>query len=210
MNLLPRYQIVTQGLLLGLALLIAGSASAQNLLKNPSFNDPIDPVGSAGTTNWTTYYVYGTAADFACHDRTTVAARNFSQVGLAGAMGAHFRPVTEGAMHGYFKQVVTGLQPGASYLISGWMYSTWQWGTDNGKYLVYMYVKGGLGDVMTPYAGPGGDDLRPVFTYYTLTNTARANGTMEIQLHADKRETFTPKADTCNACFDDISVTLVP
>jgi hypothetical protein len=209
MIVLQRYQLATQALLFGLALFIASSVQAQNLLKNPGFNDPIDPVGSSGATNWAPYYVYGTADDFACHDRTTGAAKTF-QAGLAGAFGAHFRPATEGAMHGYFKQVVTGLTPGASYLISGWMYSSWQWGTDNAKFLVYMQVKGGLGDVMTPYAGSGGDDTHPVFAYYTLTNTARANGILEVQLHADKRETFTPKADLCNACFDDISVTLLP
>jgi hypothetical protein len=210
MIVFQRYQFATEVLLIGLALFVASSGLAQNLIKNPSFNDPIDPVGSSGTTNWTTYYVYGTADDFACHDRTTWAARTFGQAGLAGAMGGHFKPVTEGPMHGYFKQVVSGLTPGANYLISGWMYTTWQWGTDNGKFLVYMYVKGGLGDVMTPYAGSGGDDTHPVFAYYTLTNTARANGTIEVQLHADKRETFTPQSYTCNGCFDDISVTLLP
>ena len=65
MNVLQRYQIAIQGLLIGLAFSVASSVHAQNLVKNPGFNDPIDPLGSSGATNWAPYYVYGTADDFA-------------------------------------------------------------------------------------------------------------------------------------------------
>ena len=63
----PRYQLAARGLLLGCAWLLLGSASAQNLLKNPGFEsplDPWDPLGlSGGKTNWTLVYVDGGPGD---------------------------------------------------------------------------------------------------------------------------------------------------
>ena len=60
------------GLTIGCAVLSCGSAIAQqNLLKNGSFENPIDPEGSPGTNNWVVVYARGTAAEFLYADRTT-------------------------------------------------------------------------------------------------------------------------------------------
>jgi hypothetical protein len=69
----PLFLLRYQEAILGCALLLCVSVNAQNLLKNASFESPIDPEESSGTTNWTVVYAYGGPADFAYADRTTQA-----------------------------------------------------------------------------------------------------------------------------------------
>src|SRR5512140_162981 len=122
---LPRYQSAAGSLLLGLALITGSTVQGQNLLKNPGFNSPLS-TNAATTTNWVVGYVYGGKEDFALTDRTTWAKRTFGSTDANGvAWGAQFRPLTEGPMEAYFRQVVTNLTPAASYVISGYMFRTW-------------------------------------------------------------------------------------
>jgi len=187
------------GFLLGIGLLVGSPVSAQNLLNNPSFEDLIATNASA-YSNWVVKYVYGTPDDFCICDRSTFGHH-------AGTFGGHFRPVTEGPMHAYFTQTAVGLQTGDNYVVSGWMMTTWQSGAQDGKMNVYIETRGGLGSVNTPNC-TGADST---WTFYSVTNTPKANGTLEIRLHYDKttQTSITDNKGLCAAsgCFDDLSVT---
>ena len=85
------------------------------------------------------------------------------------------------------------------------MFNTWPQGIPN-SYDVYIEARGGLGNLRTEsctYVGP----FNVAAPLYSVTNTPKANGTMEIRLYYDKKTWTTDKAYSCTACFDDISVT---
>jgi hypothetical protein len=187
-----------QALLTSLGFLICSPAGAQNLLNNPEFSAPISP-GSSVTTNWVVYYVYGGPSDFAIHDRTTYASYGFKPA--EGAFGAQFRPMTDGSIHAYYKQTVSGLTLGHRYIVSGYMFNTWPQGTDTID--VYIETVGGLGNARTINCTNSYAYTEPA---YSVTNTPKANGTMEIRLHFDKMHNTTVKADVSTACFDKISM----
>lgn len=170
-----RYQFAARGLFLGLTFLLCASLNAQNLLKNGSFENPIDPPGSSGTTNWALVYAYGGPADFAYADRTTEGCKS-SHVGFAdgGSWGAAFRPAHAEYMHAYHKQVVTGLTNGASYTLSGYMHT----GYAMNKLHVYIEMYGGS-DGTTLVTIPEATQTR---TQYFLTNTASASGQVEVRV----------------------------
>jgi hypothetical protein len=171
-----RSQFGALGVFLGLAFLFCASLNAQDLLKNGSFENPIDPEGSSGTTNWTVVYAYGGPADFAYADRTTEACKS-SHVGFAdgGSWGAAFRPNHCEYMHAYHKQIVTGLTNGASYTLSGYMHTGY---TANGKNHVYIQMYGGS-DGTTLVTIPEATTSR---TQYFLTNTASTGGQIEVRV----------------------------
>jgi hypothetical protein len=201
-SIVCHFKFSLQALLTGLGLLICGPASAQNLLNNPNFDAPIATVPSV-TTNWVVTYVYGGPSDFSLRDRTTYSAKGFQPA--AGAFGAQFRPMTDGEMHAYFKQTVSGLVPGNNYVVSGYMFNTWPQG--DGAIDIYIGTVGGLN---------GGNEVRTsnctnYFAYgdtpYSVTNTAKANGTLEVRLHFNKVSNTVVKAPISTACFDNISLT---
>jgi hypothetical protein len=192
-------KVATCGLLLGLGLMIARPASAQNLLNNPGFEVPI-ATNTSVLTNWSVKYTVGGPDDFCIRDRSTFA--NHS-----GLFGAHFRPVTEGTMHAYLTQYAVGLTPGANYVVSGWMMNTWQSGATGGKINIYIESIGGLGSVSTPIC----TSATAAWTFYSVTNTAKANTTLEVRLHYDKPNdtviTDNKGLNLCSGCWDDISLT---
>ena len=84
--------LLGRGLLFGMALLLGGSASAQNLLRNGDFESPLS------TNDWVVQFsapsipstdAYGGPGDFAIADRTTEGSR------IAGGYGAHLRSRTD-------------------------------------------------------------------------------------------------------------------
>jgi hypothetical protein len=189
---ISRYRFAAPGLLLGLALLLCVSASAQNLLKNGDFEQPLGP------TNWTVAYFHGGPDDFQIKDRCRDGSLH------AAWYGGYFRPLTAKLVHGYFTQTVTNLTPGHVYSFGGYMREGW-WKAPNDalrdKFLVYIEAVGGLGNptrdgrlgVLATNALEPDDQIDPPYTYPTIIwrpfsaqQTPDANGKIEIRLHYDK------------------------
>ena len=200
-------QYAARGLLLGLAFLLGASLNAQNLLKNGSFENPIDPPGSSGTTNWTLVYAYGGPADFAYADRTTEACKPTDPVYPGGSWGAAFRPNHCEYMHAYHKQIVTGLTNGARYTLSGYMHT----GYENNKLHVYIEMYGGAdGTTLVTIA-----EATKTRTQYFLTNTASTSGQIEVRVGLRLQEIPAwggedPKFVKCEGWFDVFSLTPTP
>jgi hypothetical protein len=203
-NTLPsisRYQLAAAGLLLGIGFLVCGSASAQSLLKNGDFEQPL------GTTNWTIHYVRGGPESFEIKDRTTTADHHRAQ--QINTRGLHLRPSECKLAHAYFSQTISNLVAGHTYNVSGWM--NWEGGATSGfgnaptTYRIYFEAIGGLGTARSPdYPDTNGD----VFTQYFLTQKPDANGNIEIRLHLDKFGWCNyDKLVMVNGYFDDFSVT---
>jgi hypothetical protein len=204
-----RCQVAARVLLAGLAALVCGSLSAQNLLKNPGFESPIEPPGSAGTNNWTVVYVYGGPSDLSIADRSTFASRG------SGGFGAHLRSIHDGLFHAYFKQTVSGLTPGARYALSGYM-RYWEFTFElNKKFDVYFESLGGQGTTATPSITAMDDPnlkTNAVYRVYSVTNTADARGQIEVRLHLNRYATTVccDKLYYINGLWDDMSLTLTP
>jgi hypothetical protein len=187
-------QRAAQGLLLALVWLAVASAGAQNFVRNPDWAQPLGP------DNWTVKFVgASSAADFWIQGRTTLAHRdkvygtwdgasNFDPFFPTGPcyFGGHFRPYTGGLCHAYFDQVVTGLTPGASYVVSAWMA---QFQSDYlSKAQVYLSTLGGASGTVsngTAYA-TGYVYNNDGWAKYSVTSTASASGQIEVQLHYNK------------------------
>jgi hypothetical protein len=202
-----RCQFVGRGLLLAFAALLCASVSAQNLLKNGSFESPIDPVGSSGTTNWALVYAYGGPADFAVANRNTEACKSTDPVYPGGSWGAAFRPNHCSYMHAYHKQIVTGLTPGTSYTLSGYMHT----GYANNKVHVYIQMYGGT-DGTNLVTIPEATETR---IQYYLTNTASTNGQIEVRVGLRLQEIPVwgdedPKFVKSEGWFDVFSLTPTP
>lgn len=168
-------------MILGCVLFLCVSSNAQNLLKNGSFESPIDPEGAGGTTNWTVVYAYGGPADFAYADRTSEACLPDDPTYPGGVWGAAFRPNHDSYAHAYHKQIVTGLTPGASYTLSGYMHT----GFDNAKYDVYIAMLGGAGG--TTVVSNRATTTR---TKYVMVNTASSSGQIEVRVGLNKKDTY--------------------
>jgi hypothetical protein len=209
-------QVTSQGLLLGLALLAAGTAAAQNLVKNPAFEQPLGP------DNWTVVYDNCGPYDFLVAGRTTMAHRDAvpgvwdadppGSTNYLSKQGGHFAPnYCNGLMHAYFKQVVTGLMPGAEYNCSAWMAQY----TRNDNYIarsqVYMEVLGGPNRSVskrTPYVTENVNNNPAGWKQYGLTNTASQNGEIELRLHYAFVQTIAQiwEYRNINAYYDDVDV----
>ncbi len=155
------------GLSLGCALVLAVSAGAQNLVKNPGFESPIGtndfgnakgganfPLGAStggeawdpswkATWNWMIAYPWGGPSDFELKDRCTTV-----RGGSANYWSARFRPAHDKWAHAYYTQTITNLQAGHSYTVSGWMMEDrWKGVTDpkREEMQVYLEAIGGRG-----------------------------------------------------------------
>ena len=191
---------------LAFALFLCASASAQNLLNNFSFEDPIDPPGSPGLTNWALVFAYGGPADFAYTDRTTEGCKSTDPTYPGGSWGAAFRPLHDSYAHAYHHQIVTNLTPGTRYLLSGYMHT----GFDNPKFSVYIAM----------FGGPDGTTVvsnraTTTRTQYFMTNTASADGRIEVRVGLNKHDTYVSSvADVkwakSEGWFDVFSLTLAP
>jgi hypothetical protein len=203
---LTRCQTATAGLLLAVAIFVASSTNAQNLLRNPDFESPLGP------DNWTVAYQYGGPGDLSIADRTIYAARG---PWGGGGFGAHFRSVHDGLVHAYFTQTVTNLTPGTSYILSGYM-KYWEYTFElNEKFNVWFDAVGGQGTNQTPSITVMDDanlKTNTIFRLYSVTNTADANGQIEVRLHmADNGTTVCcDKLYYRNGMWDDMSLTLAP
>jgi hypothetical protein len=190
------------GVFLGLAFFLCASVSAQNLLKNGSFENPIDPPGWSGTTNWTLVYAYGGPADFAYAERSTEACKSDD----GGSWGAAFRPNHAEDVHAYHRQIVTNLTAGAKYTLSGYMHT----GFDNNKVNAYIAMFGGP-DGSTVISNRG----TATRTLYYMTNTASASGQIEVRvgLHQQAYGAWNdqdPKFVKAEGWFDLFSLTPTP
>jgi len=178
-----------QNLFLGLLgiLLVCTLASAQNLLRNPDFQEPL------GTNNWTVEYIYGGPPDFSVADRTTIAHKDKvpghwdGEPNYLNVFGAQFQPYHDGLMHAYFKQTVSGLKPGAKYVVSCWMVHFDKKFVPKAK--VYLEALGGpdlKASRTTPYVTNFCNKNPSGWAQYAVTNTASAKGQIEVRLHFNK------------------------
>jgi autotransporter-associated beta strand protein len=167
--------------------LAAGSQVYANLLTNPGFEDPIG-------SEWTWYNVTGTVAS---HDRDTASKLN-------GSYGYHINagdPIAKG----YVEQVLSGLPPGETYNISGWVLVTFRPADRN---WAYIEAAGGGDTVQAPAKGGNGTG---VWEQWTLSQTSDASGNLYIRLYLDHYVGTSAKNNS--AYFDDIvveGVTAVP
>jgi hypothetical protein len=224
-----RCRNVAAGLLLDLILLAAGSAQAQNFVKNPDFEEPLGP------DNWTIVYTNVTDGsvplanrptncgpnDFMIAGRTTMAHKDMAKPDSAAwdgtgtnywsKFGGHFAPNHTWLMHAYFKQVLTNLTPFAQYQVSAWMAQM----TKNDAFLdraqVYMEVLGGAaGNVArkTPYVTANCHNNPAGWQIYSVTNSASSSGRLEIRLHFNKNQVIaeTWEYRNLNAFYDHVSV----
>jgi hypothetical protein len=199
-----RCRFSPRSLLVGLALLAAGWASAQNFVKNPDFEEELGP------DNWTIVYapvtdsgVNGNGSlasrmDFLVAGRTTMAHKDLYKP-YSGVwdgdptywskFGGHFAPNHSWVMHAYFKQVVTNLAPLGKYRVSAWMT---QFGAHMEAAQVYMEVLGGVaGNISqkTPFVFDNSQNNPSGWKRYVIpTNTASSSGQLEIRLHYNKNK----------------------
>ncbi len=203
-----RCRQAAQCLIPALVLLLGGAAEGQNLLKNPGFESPLT------TNDWIVQFsapgipsnnAYGGSGDFAIADRTTEGSR------VAGGYGGHFRSRTDWTTRAYFTQTASGLTPGATYHLSGYMRCTML----DDKFRVSIEAVGGLGDP----TGDGRFSVRTADavtnkpqTQYFLDQTADTNGRIEVRLRFEKRAMTPgpvsyPKFTQYSAYFDDFALT---
>jgi hypothetical protein len=224
-------QVSARGLLLGFALLAAGSTVAQNFVKNPDFEEELGP------DNWTIVFApvtdstvngNGTIAgtnDFLVIGRSTMAHKDMVPGAWDGnyiqstdntdcwsKFGGHFAPNHTWVMHAYFKQVVTNLAPYSQYRVSAWMV---QFGGHLEAAQVYMEVLGGAaGNVSkkTSYVTENAQNNPAGWKMYVVTNTASAIGQLEIRLHYNKNKAVGDNDSNYweyrnqNAYYDHVSV----
>ncbi len=202
----------TRAVLFGITLLVAASACAQNFVKNPDFEQPLGP------DNWTVVYLNSGPFDFLVAGRTTMAHKDMVPGAWDGnpyywsKLGGHFAPnYCNGLPEAYFKQVVTGLTPGASYACSVWMVQN----TRNDNYLarsqVWMEAWGGpnLATLQrTAYATDNANNNPGGWRMYAVTNTASQNGEIEIRLRYKFIQTIaqTWEYRNINAHYDHVAV----
>ncbi len=188
---------------------------AQNFVKNPDFEEPLGP------DNWTIVYVYPSGpCDFLVAGRTTTASKDIVpgtwDGGVGGStnywnkLGGHFMPNHVGQMHAYFRQVVSGLQPGSNYVCSAWMV---QYGRfTNPNHLADEYMETiGTQDLRTDSVTNNASNNPYAWAMYALTNAATPSGQIEIQLHYNKTRTIAYGSNpweyrNCNGYFDRVAV----
>jgi hypothetical protein len=206
--------IAVQGLLVSFAFLLCASASAQNLLKNGDFEQPLGP------TNWTVAYLHGGPEDWEIKDRSRGGSRH------AAWYGGYFRAITLKLAHACFTQTVTNLTPGHLYTVSGWMRQDWWHGpavddSKRDKYRVYIEAIGGQGNptpdgrASTIATTPPDADIDAPYTFptdiwraFTAQQTPDTNRKIEVRLHYYKVDfCIYDKTYTSAASYDDISLT---
>jgi hypothetical protein len=223
-----RCRTAARSWLLATGLLAAASVTAQNFVRNPDFEEPLGP------DNWTVVYapVFGGGNnqptnsgpfDFLFAGRSTHAHKDARPGTWDGEdrtgtnywskFGGHFAPNHNWMMHAYFKQIVKGLTPGASYRISAWM----AFFTSNDGYLdkckVYLEALGGptrTSSKTTPFPSANVTNINnnPAGWWrYAVTNTASNVGEIEVRLHFNKfGTTGSWEWRNFNAFYDHVAV----
>lgn len=217
----PRWAATARELLLGLAAAACASASAQNFLKNPDFEEELGP------NNWTVVYTGVTNPvgsfwpttcgpnDFEMKGRSRVAHKD--QVpgtwdgefhGLKhywSKMGGHFRAGHDWKMHAYFSQVVRGLNVSSNYNVSCWMT---KFEGNFSQFQVYLEAVGAT-SVTGPLVTTSAFNNPTNWTYSVLTTKPNANGEIEARLHYNKNTaTANGKWRNCDAFYDHAAVML--
>jgi hypothetical protein len=198
-----RYPLVAGGLLLGLAVLLCASASAQELLKNGNFESPF-PI-SDPTAGWAIVYREGGPSDWSVAGQSTEASAG------GGGRGAHLRASNINYGKVYFRQVVTNLTEGASYTLNILKMKTGFKYSDEGsppKLRVYTSMtSGSMSNAVNGYSTNAGP--------YSLTITCSATRQIEVGLHVEHdimvnegAEDF--KSAKCTGWFDEFSLTPTP
>jgi len=223
--LLSRCPFAAKGLLVGFAFLLCASASAQNLLKNGNFEQPLGP------TNWTVMYLHGGPQDWEIKGRSRQGSLH------AAWFGGYFRPITLKMAHVCFTQTVTNLTPGHSYSLGGAMkHERVNYAADDlfrTTFLVYMEAIGGRGtptpdgrfsvlatnglmdingnpeaELDPPHIDAPYTYTTPIWRGFDEQQTPDAKGRIEIRLHYYKVGFCTyDKTYVSGACFDDIYLT---
>ncbi len=178
-----------------LMMVTAGHVSA-NLLVNGGFEDPIG-------AEWELVITYGSGTGFSISAPTATGAHS-------GSLGAQFQvPTTNNwDCQGYYKQVISGLTPGAQFNVSAWIdYAPLAVYNRVDKYWAYLQAIGGIGPTMA--APLKGAAVTPnTWVHYTLQQTADVNGNLEVRVGMWKYATTSAKQ--CDAFFDDVVVEAVP
>lgn len=196
-------------------LFTANICLAQNFVKNPDFEAPLGP------DNWTVVYPYPSGpSDFLVAGRTTFASKDMSpgtwDGGVGGStnywskFGGHFAPNHVNLVHAYFRQVVSGLQPGSNYACSAWMVQFTTSANANHFPQVYMETIGTT-TKSTPFVTANARNNPGGWQRYSVTNTANAGGEIEIRLHCNKTTTISYANNpweyrNVNAFYDRVSV----
>ncbi len=165
-----------------------GAAVHANLLLNGGFESPI---GSEWTTN-----ILSGSLPWSLGASTTIVHSGTYSYGMAYGPG-------DPTGHAYVQQVLTGLTPGESYTITGWIYMDWR----ATKAWAYIEALGGGSPVSAPAIRANQDD---VWVQYSLSQTANSSGNLTVRLHLNKDQTTASGDKTAIAYFDDIVVEPVP
>jgi len=212
--------------LIVLALLAWSSVDAQNLLRNPDFEEPLGP------DNWTIVYApvlngpnvaptECTRSDFYICGRTRLAHKDLvpgtwdgedgTGTNYWSKFGLHFCASHDWLMHVYARQVVSGLMPGSNYTATCWI-TQFDPGAVVDKVKVYLEVLGGPDgtssqrspDVMSTVLGTPTN-----WTKCVVSQTASDDGQIEIQLHYNKNgSTANDKWRNMDALYDHASLML--
>jgi len=170
-----------------LTLAMAGAASAQNLLTNWGFENPIG-------TEWTFQGISGNLASWSWGVSTAKYHSGTSSLLLQFA--------NDNTGSAYVEQVLSGLAPGATYNISGWIYHGFR--ADKSWSSIQAYSGNSI--LQAPAKGA---NVLTTWTQYNFTQTADSGGGMLFRLYVNKYGTTTG-GKIAYACFDDLSVTAVP
>jgi hypothetical protein len=181
----------TSSLVVVVTLAMASQVSA-SLLTNPGFEDPLG-------SEWTFTVLAGDAALWACQQSSVRTHSGSSSLVMA------FGP-TNAVGKAYVEQVVSGLTPGVSYDIGGWINLDWQ----NNKVAAFMEVLGGGAAVQAPVQAPRVLNTNDVWEEWTLSQTPDASGNLTVRLYVNKYGTTAGGDKTAVAYFDDIVVTPEP
>jgi len=174
--------IPKKNLLVAVVALALGSPAYANLLTNPGFEDPIG-------SEWTSTIVSGTAWSLGA-STARVHSGTYSYGMAYGPTG----PTGEA----YIEQLLTGLTPGETYQVSGWVNMDWR----ASKAWAYIEAQGGETTVQAPDQGANVDDA---WRQYLVTQTADSGGNLTVRLDLTKYGTTTGDK-TAIAYFDDIVV----
>jgi hypothetical protein len=171
------------------ALAAGNHAYSQNLVTNPSFEDPIG-------SEWTWVKVSGEEPTF--NDRFTSSTNHAGDYVYRIAYG-------DAVGSGYIIQTISNLTADATYTIKGWVFLYFR----ADRNWAYIEAQGGGAPVQAPAQGsnPMINNTTGIWTNIVLTQTAAADGTLNVLLHLDHYTATVNNKDN-GGYFDDLEVTI--
>ncbi len=176
--------IPKKSLLVVVVALATGSQVSANLLTNPGFEDPIGP-------EWTFTIVSGPSVSWASGVSSAIVHSGLNSYYMA------YGP-TNLTGEAYLQQSLTGLTPGDTYTVSGWLYFGWRADKDCAS----IQAEGGGTPVQAPLKGA---NVVGSWQQYALFQTADAGGNLTVKLDLNKYATTTIDK-TAYVYFDDMTV----